>query len=170
MNVIDEPEDDLMKTLPSKCFPSCEFSQDSDAGFYDIIPQGYEHVVSLYLGKETVKNDDAIENAGAFFDKVHEWDVFCRNFLSAEKDSEDAEMIAEYFSFYKDEVPEVFDSSDVSVLTLSDMVNCLKLSHMGTHGSGKDQQFNVDFTLGYDQLLCVYFDSNSEFDHIAWES
>jgi len=160
-----------MKALPSKLFPGCEFSQEKDAGFYDIIPQGYDHTISLYLSKETVSNDDAITTAAAFFDKVHEWDTFCKNaFLSAEKDSEDAEMIEEYFDFYKEEAPDVFDISDVSELSLFDMVKCLKLSGMAAHGCGNAQSFNVDFTLGYDQLLCVYFDSASGFDHIAWES
>lgn len=160
-----------MKALPSKLFPNCSFSTDEDAGFYDIIPNGFNHVVSLYLGSETVKDDEAIEKAAAFFDRIHEWNAFCRNaFITAEQNSEDFEMTAEYFSFYKDEVPEVFGVDDASGLSLADMVKSLQLSHMGTHGSGADQRYNVDFTLGYDQLLCVYFDSESNFDHIAWES
>lgn len=160
-----------MKTLPSKLFPNCSFSQDKDAGFYDIIPNGFHHAVSLYLGSETVKDDEAIESAANFFDRIHEWNDFCRNaFLIVEQDSEDFEMIAEYFSFYKDEVPAVFGVEDTSDLSLADMVSSLQLSHMGTHGSGTDQRYNVDFTLGYDQLLCVYFDSEINFNHIAWES
>lgn len=160
-----------MKTLPSKLFPNCSFSTDGAAGFYDIIPGGFDHVVSLYLASETVKDDEAIEKAAAFFDRIDEWDNFCRNaFITAEQGSEDSKMIAEYFSFYSDEVPEVFGADDVAALSLADMVKSLRLCHMGTHGSGASQRYNVDFTLGYDQLLSVYFDSGGNFDHMAWES
>lgn len=160
-----------MKTLPSKLFPNCTFSPDDDAGFYDITPAGFDHVVSLYLGGETVKDDQAIARAAAFFDRVTEWDALCRRaFASAPKDSEDYEMVMEYFDFYKDEVPEVFGVDDASTLSLADMIKCLKLAHMGTHGSSDKQVFNVDFTLGYDQLLCGYFDNAGKLDHIAWES
>ena len=160
-----------MKTLPSKLFPNCSFPSDKGVGFYDITPEGFNHVISLYLGSETVKDDEAIAKAADFFDKASEWDSFCRDaFLSVPEDSDDYKMILEYFSFYKDEVPEVFGVPDASVLSLSDMVRCLILSHMGTHGIGSEQKYNVDFTLGYDQLLCVYFDCDGTFDHIAWES
>lgn len=160
-----------MQTLPSKLFPRCTFSPDKDAGFYDITPKGFDHVVSLYLGSETVKDDEAIAKAAQFFDRLSEWDDFCRNvFISAEKGSEDNVMVMEYFNFYREEVPQVFGVEDAASLSLADMVKSLSLSHMGTHGSGAEQRFNVDFTLGYDQLLCAYFDSESNLDHIAWES
>lgn len=160
-----------MKILPSKLFPNCTFSSDEDAGFYDITPAGYEHVISLYLGSETVKDDEAIARAASFFDQVAEWDAFCRKaFVSAEEGGEDHEMIVEYFGFYRDEVPEVFGVDDASSLSLSDMVKSLTLAHMGTHENGGEQRHHVDFTLGYDQLLCVYFDANCKLDHIAWES
>ena len=158
-----------MKTLPSKLFPGCAFSGAEAAGFYDIIPQGYDHVVSLYLAKETVQDETTIANAAVFFDKLPQWDSFCRNaFLAA--DDEDSEMITEYFAFYQEEAPEVFGVAEPEALSLTDMVNRLVLSHMGAHGKGNDQCFNVDFTLGYDQLLSVYFDSDGGFDHMAWES
>lgn len=160
-----------MKTLPSVRFPNCTFPPEQDAGFYDIVPDGFANAVSLYLGSDTVTDDAAIAKAGAFFDRLLEWDVFCRNtFASAEKGSEDYELIMEYFGFYQEEVPEVFGTGNVVGLSLEDMVKCLTLAHMGTHGSGAEQSFNVDFTLGYDQLLCVYFNSDSSFNHIAWES
>lgn len=160
-----------MKTLPSKLFTNCSFSADKDAGFYDTIPLGYDHPVSLYLGEETVKNDEAIERAAIFFDRIAEWDNFCREaFISVKEDSEDVEMIGEYFSFYQDEVPEVFGVDNVSLLSLPDMVKKLTLKQMATHGIGTEQYFTIDFTLGYDQLLCAYFDCNSNLDHLAWES
>ncbi|MDL2233462.1 DUF2004 domain-containing protein [Ruminococcaceae bacterium OttesenSCG-928-L11] len=160
-----------MKSLPSKLFPGCTFSPNKDVGFYDITPAGFEHVISLYLGRETVKEDAAIGRAAVFFDRAAHWDTFCREaFLAAEEGGEDEEMIAEYFDFYREEVPEVFGVEDVSALSLPEMVKSLTLAGMATHGSGPEQRFNVDFTLGYDQLLCVYFNSDGEFDRIAWES
>lgn len=160
-----------MKTLPSKLFPNCSFSTKEDAGFYDVTPVGFNHVVSLYLSSETVKDDASIAKAAAFFDRLHEWNDFCRNaFISANQDSEDSEMIKEYFNFYKEEVPEVFEVEDPSELSLAGMVQTLQLAGMGTHGSGAGQHYHVDFTLGYDQLLSVYFDSDGNFDHMAWES
>jgi hypothetical protein len=42
-----------MKTLPSEMFPGCTFSPESYAGFYNITPTGFDHIVSLYLGGET---------------------------------------------------------------------------------------------------------------------
>ena len=160
-----------MKTLPSKVFPQCEFSQEKDIGFYNITPQGYEHIISLYLSKETVKDDVSIAKAADFFDKLHHWDTFCRDvFASVEEDGEDAEMIAEYFDFYKEEVPEVFGDSDISKLSIADMIKSLKLVNMSSHGSENTQKFVVDFTLGYDQILCVHFDNDSNLNYIAWES
>ena len=160
-----------MKTLPSALFPNCTFTAEEAAGFYDVIPQGYTRAVALYLSTDTVKDDDAIAKAAAFFDRVHEWDAFGKNaFLCAGEDAEDADMVAEYFDFYREEAPDVFDVEDVAALSLSDMVARLQLSGMGTHGSGVKQVFNVDFTLGYDQLLSVYFDGDSKFSHMAWES
>ena len=160
-----------MKTLPSRLFPNCAFSAEEAAGFYDIIPQGYTKVVSLFLSKETVADDEAIQKAAVFFDRVQEWDAFGRAaFLSAEEGSEDDEMVAEYFDFYKEEAPDVFGDVDISALTLADMVNGLELCGMATHGCGEGQHFVVDFTLGYDQMLCVSFDVNSECKNIAWES
>lgn len=160
-----------MKTLPSKLFPDCSFTSDEDAGFYDITPEGFNHIVSLYLSIEVVKDDKLIVKAAAFFDRLHEWNDFCRTALmSAEQKSEEFETIMEYFSFYKEEAPEVFGEGNVPDLSLADMVKSLQLSHMGTHGSGAEQRYNVDFTLGYDQLLTIYFDSDCTFERIAWES
>lgn len=156
-----------MKTLPSELFPGCTFSADGDAGFYDIdsIFKG----VSLYLGSETVKSDEAIEKAARFFDNIAEWDMLCREDVFLMAEDEDAEMIREYFSFYMEEAPEVFGENP-GELTLEDMVGSLTLCHMGTHDAGIHQRYNVDFTLGYDQLLSVYFDSDYNVDHVAWES
>ncbi|WP_342566016.1 hypothetical protein NST84_13260 [Paenibacillus sp. FSL R7-0345] len=63
----------------------------------------------MYLDSEVVKEDDSIAKAAAFFDRLFEWNGFCRNaFMSAEQNSEEFETIMEYFSFYKEEAPEVF--------------------------------------------------------------
>ena len=160
-----------MKILPSKLFPGCELNTDKDSGFYDIIPQGFEHEVSLFISCETAKSDAAIAKAAAFFDKLHEWNTLCKNaFLAAEEGSEDGDMIAEYFEFYKEEAPEVFGDADPDDLFLPDMLELLALGNMASHGAGEEQIFNVDFTLGFDQLLCAYFNSDFDLDHIAWES
>jgi hypothetical protein len=134
-------------------------------------PLGFDHHVSLYLGTETVASDEAIAKAGAFFDQVLAWDRLGRGlFASTEPGSEDSLMINDYFQVYVDELPEVFDADDPSKLSLTEKIESLWLKHMGTHGNGDEQIFHVDFTLGYDQLLCVYFDSNMDATHIAWES
>lgn len=160
-----------MDTLPSKLFPGLAIPQNTDVGFYDTVPEGFQHPVRLYLSLKTVQDNSALTTAGQFFDRVKEWDTLCRGaFLNTERDSEDWEMVQEYFDFYKDEAPEVFGVPCPEGLTLDQMVNSLALQSMASHGSGKGQYFVVDFTLGYDQLLCAYFKKDFCLDHIAWES
>lgn len=160
-----------MKKLPSKLFADCDIPVSGDVGFYDIIPEGFKHEVYLYLGEETVVDDKAIEKAAQFFDKAVYWDGFCRKtLLSFEEDSEEHETITQYFEFYKDEVPVVFDVEDVSALSLADMVSRLIFKSMASHEDGDEQHFVVDITLGYDQLLYVNFDSESNYVNITWES
>lgn len=152
-------------------FADCELPASGDVGFFDIIPEGFKHEVYLYLGEETVADDKAIETAAQFFDKAVYWDSFCRKiFLSFEEDSEEYETITQYFEFYTDEVPDVFDIDDVSALSLADMVSRLIFKSMASHENGDEQHFVVDFTLGYDQLLCVNFDSESHYVNVSWES
>lgn len=160
-----------MKKLPSKLFLNCDIPESGDVGFFDIIPEGFCHVVDLYLSEETVAEGNSIEKAAQFFDKAANWDAFCRKlFLSFEEDSEEHGTVMEYFEFYQEEVPEVFGVEDVSALSFAEMVNHLAFKSMASHGLGDAQQFVVDFTLGYDQLLCVKFDGESNYLDIAWES
>lgn len=176
-----------MKKLPSSLFPNCEFANENGAGFFEIIPHGFDHEVSIYLSAETVRDDKAVERAAAFFDKAAHWDTLCRKLiLSFEEDSEDYETVEEFFEFYKDEAPEVFSkdfdfskdeapevfsAGDVSSLSLEAMVSFLRFKGMGAHEGGMEEEnYVVDFTLGYDWILCVTFDSESNFDYISWES
>lgn len=160
-----------MKTLPSRLFPNCELPENDDVGFYDIIPEGFNHEIYLYLSKETVADDEAVKKSAEFFDKVLHWDTFCREiFLSFDEDSEEHRTVKEYFAFYKEEIPEVFNTEDISALSLADMVNHLKLQSMASHESGDAQNFVVDFTLGYDQILCVKFNNEGNYLSISWES
>lgn len=160
-----------MIQLPSKLFPNCDIPESGDAGFYDIIPEGFHHAVNLYLSEGTVAEFEAIEKAAQFFDKAAFWNTFCRNILiSFEEGSEEYQIVAEYFEFYKDEVPEVFDVEDASVLTLTEMVDLLTLESMASHENGVEQHFVVDFTLGYDQILCVIFDNANNYKNISWDS
>lgn len=160
-----------MKKLPSKLFANCDIPESGDVGFYDIIPEGFEHEVFLYLGEETVEDDKATEKAAQFFDKAVHWDSYCREtFLSYPKDSKEYETITQYFEFYKDEAPEVFGVEDISTLSLTDMVNCLLFKTMASHESGNEQHFVIDFTLGYDQLLCANFDGESNLVSVSQES
>lgn len=160
-----------MRKLQSKLFPNCELPESGDIGFYDRIPNGFHHEVYLYLSEETVADHTATEKAAEFFDKAPEWDVFCRKtFLSFEEESAEHKTVKEYFDCYKEEIPEAFGAEDVSALTLTDMINLLKFKSMASHGSGEEQSFIVDFTLGYDQILCVKFNIDEKVDSIAWES
>lgn len=160
-----------MKKLPSKLFANCNIPESGDMGFYNIIPEGFNHEVFLYLSEETVADNKAIEKAAQFFDKAVYWDTFCRKtFLSFDEESEEYKTVEAYFNCYKDEVPNVFNVEDVSVLSLADMVNHLIFLSMASHGNGEEQHFVVDFTLGYDQILCVSFDSKQNYMYISWES
>lgn len=160
-----------MKKLPSKLFTNCDIPESGDVGFYDIVPEGFNHAVHLYLSEQTVAEDNAIEKAAQFFDKAAHWDAFCRKiFLSLDKEGEEFETVEEYFEFYKEEVPEIFGVEDVSALSLADMVNHLVFNSMASHESGDEQHFVIDFTLGYDQILCIEFDNEYSYAHISWES
>lgn len=161
----------LYKKLPSKLFSNCNIPESGDMGVFDLIPEGFSHEVNLYLSKETLADDKAIEKAAQFFDKAVYWDSECRKiFLSFVKESEEYETVEEYFNFYKDEVPDVFEVEDVSTLSLADMVNCLIFKSMASHENGDEQHFVVDFTLGYDQILCVRFDCEYNYMYISWDS
>lgn len=160
-----------MKELPSKLFANCIIPESGDMGVYDIIPEGFSQEVELYLSEETIADDKAIKKAAKFFDKVAYWDSKCRKLIrSFDKENEEYETIEEYFNFYKDEAPELFEVDDVSALTFSDMVKCLTLKSMASHENGEDQYFVVDFTLGDDQILCFSFDNKYEYMDISWES
>lgn len=160
-----------MKKLPSKLFADCSIPESGDIGFYNIIPEGFSHEVDLYLSEETVADNKAIEKAAQFFDKAVYWDTACRKiFLSFDKESEEYETVKEYFNFYRDEVPDVFEVEDVSILSLVDMVDCLIFKSMASHENGGEQHFVVDFTLGYDQILCVSFDCEHNYMYISWDS
>ncbi len=148
-----------MDKFNSKLFGELEIPRDEDFGFYDTVP-------NLYIGLGTVENDEAMNRAIEFFDKAKEIEVECRKIFLANEDS----LIEEYFEYFKDEAPEVFNCKNVDSLTLSEMINMLKFTTIASHENGDDQSFNVDFTLGYDQILCVVFDSNYQFDYISWES
>lgn len=160
-----------MPLLPSKLFPGCEYSETSDAGFYDIAPAGYAEPVGLYLGAGTTASAAAVQKAAAFFDNIAEWDAFGRGyFANADPASADGAEIDEYFRFFIDEAPDAFGENDPAALSRAARVAKLKLVAMASHGAGQDQHFTVDFSLGYDQLLSLYYNADMEFDHMAWES
>lgn len=160
-----------MKILPSKLFRNCSIPESGDMGVYDIIPEGFSQEIELYLSEETISDDKAIARAAKFFDKVVYLDKKCRKImLSCNDESEENETIVEYFNFYKDEAPDVFEVDDVSTLSLEDMVNFLTLKGMASHENGDDQYFVVDFTLGEDQILCISFDNEYNYMDISWES
>ena len=157
-----------MKTLPSNLFPFCEFSPPRAGEFFDIVPQGGGGAVSLHLSRRTVKDDDAVAKAAAFFDRLHEWDKLCRKlFLAAEAGSAEHKMIAGYLGFYKTETPELFGVLGVAEPALQDMVACLRLCRMGSHEAGDEQYFEVAFTLGGERLLRVYFGCDSSFKQLT---
>lgn len=163
----DTTDNNKSKKLPSKLFPNCSFEAGEHAYFQDIIPEGFTNAVRIHLGTETTENEEAVIKAAEFFDKIREWDTLCRSmFLSAEEGS----TVTEYFEFYKEELQDVLDEPEISDMSLNDMVKSLKLSNMFSNGSGLEQEFTVDFTAEFDQILCVRFDSESNFKSIDWES
>lgn len=62
----------------------------------------------------------------------------------------------------------MFEAYKTKALTLADKVNLLQFKGMASHGFGDGQTFVVDFTLGYDQILCIEFHSDFEYSNIAW--
>lgn len=156
-----------MKVLQSKLFSNLEIPENEDFGLYEIVPKGFDNEVSLFISEKTITNDTALKKAGEFFDKAVYWNTYCRKlFIENSADS----SVKEYFEFYKEEVPEVFEAYNTKTLTLADKVNLLQFTGMASHDCDDEQTFVVDFTLGYDQILCVEFDSHFKFSNIAWEN
>ncbi len=156
-----------MKKIQSKLFSNLEILENEDFGLYGTVPSGFDNEVSLFISEDTVTNDIALNKAIEFFDKANHWNTYCRNLFI--ENSEDS-VVKDYFDFYKEEIPEVFEADNLKMLSLSDMVNLLKLTGMSSHNSESEQIFIVDFTLGYDQLLSLSFNADIEFRNIAWES
>lgn len=156
-----------MKKIQSKLFSNLEIPENEDFGLYGTVPDGFDNEVSLFISEDTIARDTALNKAIEFFDKANYWNIHCRNILIENSGDSD---VKDYFDFYKEEVPEVFEIDNVEMLTISDMVNLLKLTGMSSHNSASDQILAVDFTLGYDQLLSVSFNADIEFRNIAWES
>ncbi len=150
----------------SKLFGELEIPENEDEGFYDIVPKGFDEVVNLYIGIGTVQDKEAIIKAIEFFDRAVNLDIECRKiFLSSEND-----IVEEYFDFFKEESPEVFNTDDCSKLTLEEMVKKLKFHQMASHDNGEEQEFVVDFTLDPEEMLCVKFNDKFEFKSVDWES
>ena len=158
-----------MKKLPSKLFPF-EFNGESDEGFYDIEVSGFEEPISIYLGTDTVQSDKALKNAANFFDRIHEWDTYCKKlFLTAHEELNDTTII-EYLDFFVEEYPEMFNHDKPNELSLKEKIDSLYITGMASHNEGKNQILVVDFTLEGEQLLSVSFNEESHFSNIAWES
>lgn len=156
-----------MKELQSELFSNLAIPENEDFGLYETVPEGFDNKVSLFISEKTITNDTALKKAGEFFDKAVYWDAYCRKlFIENSADSD----VEGYFEFYKEEVPEVFEAYKTKALTLADKVNLLQFKGMASHSCEDEQTFVVDFTLGYDQILCVEFNSDFEYSSIAWES
>ena len=156
-----------MKELQSELFSNLTIPEDEDFGLYETVPKGFDNEVSLFISKDTITNDTALKKAGEFFDNAVYWNTYCRKlFIENSADSD----VEGYFEFFEEEVPEVFEAYKTKTLILADKVNLLQFEGMASHGFGDEQTFVVDFTLGYDQILCVEFQSDFEYSNIAWES
>ncbi|MEG0328398.1 MAG: DUF2004 domain-containing protein [Erysipelothrix sp.] len=77
--------------------------------------------------------------------------------------------VRDYFEFYLEEIPEVFEVDNPQNLSQSEMTDCLKVHAVASHCNGEHQFFVIDYTLGYDQLLALKFDKGGIIQ-IAWES
>lgn len=87
-----------------------------------------------------------------------------------EKLGESNLTISEYIDFYLEEVPDIFETDTPNNLSMREKIERLQLKGMSSHGDKENQHFVVEFTLGYDQLLCVNFDSDLIPKSIIWES
>ncbi len=158
-----------LKTVKSKLFGTLEYQATENTGFSGIAPVGFDNEVFVYFGSDTTANDEAVDNAIRFIDDLVNIDLKCREIIeNIAKLGEDL-TVDEYFEFYKEEVPDVFGVSDISELSTKAMVDKLVLCSVAAHNTD-DVQYVVDYTLGYDQLLCINFNHNKEFSHISWES
>lgn len=120
----------------------------------------------MYVSEVTIKNEESLKKFALFLENLQSYFLKSKEILSSSDDSD----IDEFFDFYKEEIPEVFGQTPPVTLTKKQLVKLLRLKGIATHGAGADQQFVLDFTLGYDQLLCVKYDANLQFSNIAWES
>lgn len=159
-----------MKELNSKLFPGCFYKPGENAVFYNIIPEGFDSPVEIYLSGDTTLDDAAANRAGRFFDDIKQWDTACRDFFTMfEKEGRHHETLTEYFAFHQEEVPGVFGVPDPKALSFQEMVACLTLCQLASYGDSSLQMFTVDFALRHDQLLSVYFDSTGIINNMTWD-
>ncbi|MFV0393896.1 MAG: hypothetical protein ACK5LC_05825 [Coprobacillaceae bacterium] len=157
-----------MKRIESKIFGIFEVDDSKDVGiFKDMNNNLLERNIShLYISKSTLSDDDSINKTITFFDNIDQWNQIGRQYLEESNDEE----INKYFDFYIEEVPEVFKTNEPKKLTKKEKINSLILYSMASHGSKKEQKFVLNFTLGYDQILCLKFDTEFKIIGVAWES
>ncbi len=158
-----------MRKIISKLFGVLECSDTEDVGFYDITPIGFSHEVFIYLGSGVTASEAAVDSAVSFLDDLASIDLKCREIIENEYANVEDATVQEYFDFYKENVPAVFNTLDISSLTIKEMIDKLVIHQIGIH-KDDEIEYVVDYTLGYDQLLCVKFDEKKEFENIAWES
>ncbi len=141
-------------------------SKDEDAFFDNVSPKNFHANVNIYIDNEVIKCQKSLEKVTGFLDNIDDIDLFCRAKFNEDKSA----FVTDYFNFFKEEASDVFGSEDVSCLTLSKMVSKLELVGINCHETTEGLQIVVDYSLGYDQLLCAAFDREYTLLNLSWES
>ncbi len=141
-------------------------SKDEDAFFDNVSSKNFHANVNIYIDNEVIKCEKSLEKVTGFLDNIDDIDLICRAKFNEDK----SEMVTSYFDFFKEEAPDVFGTDEVSELTLHQMVSKLELVGINCHETTEGLLIVVDYSLGYDQLLCVNFDGNHTLLDIGWES
>ncbi len=156
-----------MININSKVFGTLTIEAKDDDGFFDgVSPKNFHANINIYIENEVIKCEKSLEKVTQFLDNIDDIDLICREKFNEDK----SEMVTSYFDFFKEEAPDVFGTDEVSELTLHQMVSKLELVGINCHETTEGLLIVVDYSLGYDQLLCVSFDGNHTLLDISWES
>lgn len=128
-------------------------------------------------------DDEAMSAVAAALDEVDEYETTAKNYLKrilADEDDENYGTVAYFMEFHRDElepeaVQELFSTEDPGALSLSEMVDYLKVNRFGSliDSRLKQQLFIMDLSFNpeiTDELMVVYFDMDRRVVTVAHES
>lgn len=124
-----------MKMLASKVFDERSLPLGEDYGDYNLSVPGVSDSIGIFISEATIGDDNSIIKAAAFLDKIEKWNNDCRKiFLETEN-----AIVKDYFEFYLEEVPHVFETENPSQISTQEMINKLKLNGVASHGRGRSK-------------------------------